>query len=221
MPLDFSYARATGIVLLLAALAVAGCTLDFDRFAPRSELTAEGGPGPVPDGGSIAMDAGASIPPAEASTTTDSGSASDGAMNDAATSGGRDAGVEGGAPCTEPRAVTFGGHCYFPTTTRTSWTASNMGCQAAGAHLVTITSAGEQAAVAPLSSNQDRWIGMNRPVLSLTANSYVWLTGEPVAYTNWAQGEPNFSGECVRIQTSGTWADNQCTNSAYAICERD
>jgi hypothetical protein len=53
------------------------------------------------------------------------------------------------------------------------------------------------------------------------ASAYVWVTGEAVGYTHWAQGEPNFSGECVRIQTTGTWADNQCTNSAYAICERD
>jgi hypothetical protein len=207
-----------GIVIVMVSFAPAGCTLDFDRFAPRTESLPDSGSSPVAESGTLEGDKDAgSMPPVEASTDVDSGSPA----SDAGQPGGEDAGTEGGAPCTEPRAVSFQGHCYFPTNTRTSWPSSQMACQAAGAHLVTIGSAEEQAAVAPLATTQDRWIGMNRPVLSLNASAYVWVTGEAVGYTHWAQGEPNFTGECVRIQTTGSWADNQCTNSAYAICERD
>jgi hypothetical protein len=99
---------------------------------------------------------------------------------------------------------------------------SSTTCQAAGAHLVSIGSAEEQAAVAAISSNQDRWMGLSRPTVSLPlVASYVWVTAEASTYAHWASGEPNGSGECVRIQQQGTWADNSCSTLALAICERE
>jgi hypothetical protein len=211
--------RARGIAIALGLMGGAGCTMDFDRFAPRVEPSADTGPGLATEAGTVA-DATTSMSN-DASSTVESGSAVDaGTPTDGSGGGGTDAVADGG--CVEARSMVFQGHCYFPTTARTNWTAASMACQAAGAHLVTITSAEEQAAVAPIVGTQDRWIGLSRPQNSLPfAGSFVWVTAEPVMYTHWAQGEPNFSGECARIQQAGTWADNSCANTTTAICERD
>lgn len=100
--------------------------------------------------------------------------------------------------------------------------AASTSCQAAGAHLVTIESTEEQTAVAAIAPNQDRWIGLSRPAGSaMMASSYAWITAEPASYAHWGLGEPNFTGECVRMMQGGTWADNPCTTSYNALCERE
>jgi len=158
------------------------------------------------------MDDVATTPPVEASTDIDAGP-----IADASPIGQTDAGA-----CAEARSVSFGGHCYFPLTSRGSWMAASTSCQASGAHLVTIGSAEEQTAVAAIAVTQDRWMGLTRPANALpTAGSYAWITGEAFGYAHWGNGEPNFTGECVRMVQAGTWADNPCTTSYYAVCERE
>src|SRR5262249_16994852 len=130
----------------------------------------------------------------------------------------------GAVPCTESRAVKLNGHCYFATTGRSSWDDSKAACAAASAHLVTITSTEEQNVVSGLASNQDRWIGLSRPVGSpMMPTSYVWITGEPVSFTSWdtTLGEPNYTGECVRVRSPASWADYACLNLFMAVCERE
>lgn len=123
--------------------------------------------------------------------------------------------------CPEPGGKTYMGHCYFPTMMTRSWTGSRDTCNFLKAHLVTITSSGEQAFVNGISSG-DRWIGMFRPEGSPVAeSSYRWLTTEAIGYDNWDSSEPNFSGSCVRLRSDGLWADNSCGTNLTAICERE
>jgi len=83
---------------------------------------------------------------------------------------------------------------------------------AEGAHLVTIRNAAEQAWLAntfPTGGNPwFAWIGMTDEEQEGT---WVWVSGEPVTYTNWAPGEPNNYWECgedyAHTGTNWTWND--------------
>ena len=129
--------------------------------------------------------------------------------------------------CASVSGKTYQGHCYYARSVAVDWnTASTTTCEAP-AHLVTITSAGEQEVVASLLPTQDRWIGMRRPVNSPTTEaSFYWVTNEPLSYRNWdvysdADKEPNYTGECVRMRFTSKWADVVCTEALAAICERE
>jgi hypothetical protein len=110
------------------------------------------------------------------------------------------------------------GHCYFPLASAGSWNTSRDNCSNAGAKLVTITSAGEQAFVGTLVGATSRWIGFSR----FGAPAFSWVTGEAVTYTNWESGEPNASGEAAALIRTGTfgWFDGAVSEAHTAICER-
>ena len=125
------------------------------------------------------------------------------------------------APASCGGAVELGGHCYFAASTQGTFDATRAACAAAGAHLVTIGSAAEQAAIQPISGGQERWIGLARTSDAgvTDAAAFAWITGEPSTFAHWTPGEPNGSGPCVRMKTDGTWADQTCATSLAAICE--
>ena len=60
-------------------------------------------------------------------------------------------------------------------------------------YLATITSADEQSVVASLGlSGSEYWLGGFQPPLAVPPDSgWEWVTGEPIAFTNWAPGDPN------------------------------
>jgi len=194
--------RVRGWLFAASCVGWLGCTHDFGAFQTADDHASDAASA---DGGS-GGDAG-----------SDDGGASDVATSDGGTTG------DGGVPCTETDGVTFGGHCYFPLSTRQSWSAADSACKAASAHLVTLGSADEQNAVQPILVADDRWIGLDRPAGSPTGDaSFAWTTGEARSYTNWGAGEPNGSGECARMKgSSGQWADVSCTSSLRSICERE
>ncbi|OGK80658.1 MAG: hypothetical protein A2X52_05425 [Candidatus Rokubacteria bacterium GWC2_70_16] len=69
------------------------------------------------------------------------------------------------------------------------WADAEAAAVALGGHLVTINDAAEQAwLVATFGGSPDLWIGFNDIA---SEGSWVWVSGEPSAYTNWAVGEPN------------------------------
>ncbi len=119
--------------------------------------------------------------------------------------------------------VSFGGHCYFAASAPGTFDATRAACVAAGAHLATIGSPAEQAAVAPIGTGMERWIGLLRTGDAGATNpaAFTWITGEPSTFANWTAGEPNGSGPCARLRTDGTWADQTCATSLAAICERE
>ena len=102
------------------------------------------------------------------------------------------------------------------------WSNAAASARAGGGHLVTLTSLGENAFVVSAfqgSPTKYPWIGFSQqPDSAEPASGWAWITGEPVAWTNWSPGEPNgdmpydadqanmwLSGEVGR--PLGTWND--------------
>jgi hypothetical protein len=129
--------------------------------------------------------------------------------------------------CGAVGGTTYQGRCYYPRSVAVDWNTANTTMCEAPAHLATITTAAEQAVVAALLPNQDRWIGLRRPLNSPQAeSSFYWVTSETLSYRNWdaysdADREPNYTGECVRMRFTSMWADVACTEALAVICERE
>jgi hypothetical protein len=137
--------------------------------------------------------------------------------------------------------TTFGGHCYFVIgeDSGLDWPSAKSACEGYSktTHLVTITSADEQAAIAKafFPSTSDTWIGLSLadpskspdPLCKLSPDQcpFKWVTGEALDYTDWtmrssSDNEPNYSGSCVRVPASDeTWSDTGCSSKYRAICE--
>lgn len=113
---------------------------------------------------------------------------------------------------------TFNGHTYFRSNTNATWSAANTAATALGGHLVTISSLAEQNIFNGIGVH---WMGFTDQV---TEGEWVWVTNEPVTYTNWNGGEPNNSGneDYAAMNWSGnTWNDWSGTSSAPFIVEFD
>ena len=197
----------------------------------------EGGVGATPSGGGAAGRGGT----ATGGTATAGTSAGGAGAGGKATAGAPGGGSGGAAPVACTDGTTHDGHCYFlvGTSGGLDWEHAKTECEASGAHLVTITSSGEQSFVASsfFPSPDDAWIGLGledttsdpSSLCSLLPDTcpFLWVTGEPLDYTAWAMrsgndDEPNYTGACVRLQASDqAWADMSCTSTFRAVCERD
>ncbi len=80
------------------------------------------------------------------------------------------------------------GHLYFRAQQPGTWFQARDLSTSAGGHLVTITSALENAFVHGAFPAQHQWIGFTD---ELGETNWQWITGEHVVYTNWQVGEPN------------------------------
>lgn len=116
--------------------------------------------------------------------------------------------------CASAATVTFAtnGHSYEALDTRLSWADAQAEAVLRGGHLVTITSAAEQAFVVANFGGVRRFIGLND---ISTEGTFEWVTGEAFSYSNWFGGEPNNSnngglslGENVaELKVNGFWND--------------
>ncbi len=118
--------------------------------------------------------------------------------------------------------VVFNGHRYQLIEEKLSWEEAQAKCEAMGGHLVTISSAEENQAVQSLASSGGQayvWLGCNDLVAEGT---FLWVTGESSAYSNWAPGQPDsWDGNqdyMIMVTADGTWDDNGAS-SLYYICE--
>lgn len=90
------------------------------------------------------------------------------------------------------------GNYYGLTTSAGSWAQAEAEAVALGGHLVSITSAAENAFLVstfltvPQAQALPYWIGLND---AASEGQFVWSSGEAVTYTNWASGEPNNVGD--------------------------
>ncbi|XP_049750672.1 pulmonary surfactant-associated protein D isoform X2 [Elephas maximus indicus] len=94
-------------------------------------------------------------------------------------------------------------------------------CTQAGGQVASPRSAAENAAVQQLvmAYNKAAFLGMTD---TKTEGSFTYPTGEPLAYSNWAPGEPNNNGDaenCVEILTNGKWNDKSCGEQRLVVCE--
>ena len=119
------------------------------------------------------------------------------------------------------------GHCFIAYTTVTrSWIDARMACAAFGprTQLATLNTQAETDRVNTLLGASEGWIGFDD---SMAEGNFVWVTGEPTAYTFWAPGEPNDGGQngedCAltnRAGQAGRWDDRPCAMNYAFVCER-
>ena len=103
------------------------------------------------------------------------------------------------------------GHTYYLLEAST-WTEAEAAAVELGGNLVTINDAAEDVWVRETFGDSNQfglWTGLND---QQTEGEFVWTSGEPVTYTNWASGQPdNYNGEedFVMLYTDdgGRWAD--------------
>ena len=84
-----------------------------------------------------------------------------------------------------------------------------------GFYLATINSVEEQnfLNIGISGTNNSYWIGLSQNCSNLECEpneNWVWITGEPLSYTNWSSGEPNDNDgddDLVWIYPDGTWND--------------
>lgn len=92
-------------------------------------------------------------------------------------------------------AVTYNGHSYKLFDSGMTWTEAENYCESQGGHLITINDQNEQSGVEALISGGSKnayWIGCKLN----SANQMTWVTGEKMAYSNWADNEPdNYNGQ--------------------------
>jgi len=93
---------------------------------------------------------------------------------------------------TGPIVNPVNGHSYF-LLSQNNWTGSEAEAVNLGGHLVTINDAAENAWIVDTFSefggiSRAIWAGMND---SASEGTFVWSSGESVAYTNWGPNEPN------------------------------
>ncbi|XP_048579857.1 uncharacterized protein LOC5521688 isoform X1 [Nematostella vectensis] len=121
------------------------------------------------------------------------------------------------------------GMCYLfsgdDLVSRQTWQDARAACQQAGAELISIQSAAENAFVYSGFRAKYRswtiWIGLN----DLDDESvYEWSDGSPLSYTNYNWKEPNdWQGQedCLEmVRWNGKWNDNQCNRKNPYICKK-
>lgn len=88
---------------------------------------------------------------------------------------------------------------HYALTAQLSWTDAELVAQAYGGHLATVRSPAENTWLASTFATgfECLWIGFNDAQVE---GSFVWASGESVAFTNWAAGEP----------TNGQGAEDWC-----------
>lgn len=101
------------------------------------------------------------------------------------------------------------------------WFTAESNAVALGGHLVTINDAAEQAWLTNnFGSSTYYWIGFND--IEMEGN-WVWISGEPVTYTNWKYNEPSNSRDMEDVvvmnwMPTGVWNDwcSDCSNIGIA-----
>ena len=132
--------------------------------------------------------------------------------------------------CSLCDARIFAGHLYAAFEGEYHWFDAYRACTDMGGHLVTITSAREQAIITDMMSSKLRsasyyWIGGIR-----VSGTFKWITEEPFEYTNWEKGQPNFYNDNQYFLNTysykmsgyiGLWNDVEPSVKYSFICEWD
>ena len=115
------------------------------------------------------------------------------------------------------------GSGYIGVNSDMSWSDANAYCESTyGTTLAKITSdeentlVREAATAAGISSRV--WIGASDDT---TEDTFLWVDGSSVDYSNWASGEPNDYGsgeDCAEQYSGGTWNDRSCTSTQAFVC---
>ena len=136
------------------------------------------------------------------------------------------------------QSATFSGKTYH-LLAQASWADSEAEAVSLGGHLATINSAAENSFVFntfgptadAVANRTSLWIGLNDVAIEGT---FVWSSGEPVTFTNWAGGQPqgnhsdeDYTGIAVDLGSipGGQWhdivADNRFNDVTFGVVEID
>jgi hypothetical protein len=99
------------------------------------------------------------------------------------------------------------GHCYVAWPGPLNWASAGRECQRNGGDLISIGSQSENDIARSLAGNVSHWLGISTPPGATPA--FTNVDGTPVSYTNWAPGEPDTTGHCVRLGSDG-WHSDSC-----------
>jgi cysteine-rich repeat protein len=109
-------------------------------------------------------------------------------------------------------------HAYRVLWMSTTYDEAEAACGLLGGHLATIGTSEEQAFLTGALA-VEVGIGLSRAA----TGSWAWITGEPLAYTNWRPGEPDnmpTGSDCAVMRDDGDWSDKKC-DDVRALCEVD
>jgi len=124
---------------------------------------------------------------------------------------------DSGSSCKTETGCTFYGHgasMYLVCPDAQSWSDAEAKCRVVDAHLATINDAAESAFVGSISGTE-AWIGASD---TTTAGTWAWTSGS-TTFANWAAGQPDAGGDCVRMLPDGTWDNVPCANAIGYVCE--
>ncbi|KAL5011335.1 hypothetical protein ScPMuIL_009886 [Solemya velum] len=112
--------------------------------------------------------------------------------------------------------------CYLYSNRSYNWTAANEHCKTVGSFLTSVVDVFEQSFLQLLVNRQALvspvWTGLS---YTNSTESYTWVDGWPVLYTNWDNGEPmNINDDgCVIYNTTGRWHVTRCSRELPYICK--
>jgi hypothetical protein len=133
-------------------------------------------------------------------------------------------------PCADGE-VAFGDHCYFLTSAVQTFNNARTTCVSRGEgwNIVSIESAEENVFVSSQIGTVEHWVSGRD---FTTEGTFIWASGVTFwtgglagsapegAYANFFAGEPNNTGDCLRIVSGGQWRDAGCTARYPAVCEK-
>jgi cysteine-rich repeat protein len=126
-------------------------------------------------------------------------------------------------------------HCYGGYD-QADFEDAELACKDRGAHLVSISSAAENA-LAQHFVRDSKWIGGFEPVdlADGSEGTYEWTSGEAFSYQNWGGGQPDRAESrcttpmpgnrpgcyqhCAALMSDGKWADERCDAIDGYVCE--
>lgn len=118
------------------------------------------------------------------------------------------------------------GGCFVLVEDAVPWEDAVSSCADVGEgfHIATIRSSAANLAVRSLLvGTEAAWVGASD---TAAEGQFEWVTGEPMTFDNWDEGEPNNQGEtgdedCLEVRASGLWNDAECPILQPYVCERD
>ena len=105
----------------------------------------------------------------------------------------------------------YGAHFYGVTDTVVTWSDAEAQAAALGGHLVTIDDQAEQDWLTQTFGRFGNvWIGLSDQAVT---NTWEWSSGDPLAYTNWAPGQPSYYNSYYGYH----WAFLQAADGQWSI----
>ncbi|GDX79817.1 hypothetical protein LBMAG42_16280 [Deltaproteobacteria bacterium] len=115
--------------------------------------------------------------------------------------------------------TSHGSSCYWPSKADYSWVDARATCRSAGGFLATVSDEDEGVFLFGLVAHAHLGACDGG-----AEGQWVWITGEAVAETKWAGGEPNDTNggeDCLEQLPSGAWNDAGCSDvyGVGFVCE--